>query len=252
LDLEHIPVNKAPRPSSPFVKWLVLGGIALFVASLFIFFSPALGLVKHSFNYLPYYGPKETVLVERDGAMVVDTIYHTVPPFRFIDQAGRPFTDKDAEGKVLVVDFFFTRCTTICPRMKVQLQQLQLKLSDRAFRDVFILSHTVDPEHDTPDVLMAQAQKLQADTSRWKFLTGEKQDLYLQGVDGYFLAAREDVLAEDGFLHSEHFVLVDKDRHIRGYYDGTTAEGMNALAADLKMLLKEEKIKAKEAAAAQR
>lgn len=230
------------------VKWAVLGGIALFVASLFIFFSPALGLVKHSFTYLPYYGPKETVLVERDGRQVVDTLYHVVPPFSFVDQSGKVFTDQDAEGKVLVVDFFFTRCTTICPRMKVQLQQLQLKLTDKAFRDVLILSHTVDPEHDTPDVLLAHAMKLQADTSRWKFLTGEKYDLYLQGADGYFLAAREDVLAPDGFLHSEQFVLVDKDRHIRGYYDGTTAEGMNALAADLKMLLKEEKIKAKETA----
>ncbi len=240
-------MSPAHRPSSPLVKWLVLGGIALFVAGLFVFFSPALGLVKHTFTFLPYYGTKETVLVERDGAMVVDTIYHTVPPFRFIDQSGREFSDKDAEGKSLVVDFFFTRCTTICPRMKVQLQQLQLKLNDKVFRDVLILSHTVDPEHDTPEVLMAHAKKLQADTSRWKFLTGDKHDLYLQGADGYFLAAREDVLAEDGFLHSEQFVLVDKDRHIRGYYDGTTAEGMNALAADLKMLLKEEKIKAKEA-----
>lgn len=229
------------------MKWLVLGGIALFVASLFIFFSPALGLVKHNFTYLPYYGPKEPVLVEREGKPVVDTIYHKVPPFRFTDQGGRPFTDRDTEGKILVVDFFFTRCTTICPRMKVRLQQLQFKLDDKAFSDVLILSHTVDPEYDTPEVLMAHAKQLQADTSRWKFLTGDKQALYTHGADGFFLAAREDVLADDGFLHSEQFVLVDKNKHIRGYYDGTTAEGMNALAADLKMLLKEEKIKAKEA-----
>jgi protein SCO1/2 len=150
------------------------------------------------------------------------------------------------QGKVLVVDFFFTRCTTICPKMSVQMQQLQLKLNDDAYDDVVFLSHTVDPEHDTPEVLNAYARKLQADTARWKFLTGNKADIYLQGSDGYYLAAREDVLAEGGFLHSEKFVLVDKQRHIRGYYDGTTAEGMNALAADLKMLLKEERIKAAE------
>ena len=105
----------------------------------------------------------------------------------------------------------------------------------------------MDPEHDTPQVLDAYARKLQADSARWKFLTGNKADLYLQGADGYYLAAREDVMAPDGFLHSEKFVLVDKDRHIRGYYDGTTMVGMNALAADIKMLLKEEKIKAAEA-----
>jgi len=233
-------------------KIAILGGFAFFVLGLFVFFSPALGLVKHHFNYLPYYGPKETVVVQRDGKAVVDTVYATVPPFSFIDRNGRVFTDKLVEGKILVVDFFFTRCTTICPRMSVQMQQLQLKLDDAAYKDVVFLSHTVDPENDTPEVLDAYARKLQADTTRWKFLTGNKTDIYLQGAEGYYLAAREDVLAPDGFLHSEKFVLVDKERHIRGYYDGTTAEGMNALAADVKMLLKEEKIKAAEKVKAER
>ena len=235
------------EPATRRRKRFILGGFGIFVLGLFVFFSPWLGLVKHRFETLPYYGPKETVVVERDGRSVVDTIYATVPPFSFIDRNGRPFTDKQVEGKVLVVDFFFTRCTTICPRMSVQMQQLQLKLDDAAYDDIVFLSHTVDPEHDTPQVLDAYARKLQADSARWKFLTGNKADLYLQGADGYYLAAREDVMAPDGFLHSEKFVLVDKDRHIRGYYDGTTMVGMNALAADIKMLLKEEKIKAAEA-----
>lgn len=240
-------MDHRPRPAR-WKKIAVLGGIAAFVLGLFVFFSPLLGLVRHKFEFLPYYGPKETVLVERDGVKVVDTIYATVPPFSFIDQAGRPFTDHHVEGKILVVDFFFTRCTTICPRMGVQMQQLQLKLNDGAYDDVVFLSHTVDPEHDTPEVLNAHARELQADTARWKFLTGDKEAIYLHGSEGYYLAAREDVMAPDGFLHSEKFVLVDRDRHIRGYYDGTTSEGMNALAADLKMLLKEERIEAAEAA----
>lgn len=240
------------RVSPRWKKVAVLGGIGAFVLGLFVFFSPLVGLVKHKYNYLPYFGPKETVVVERDGRQVVDTIYAKVPPFSFIDRNGRVFTDKLVEGKILVVDFFFTRCTTICPRMSVQMQQLQLKLNDAAYEDVVFLSHTVDPEYDTPEVLDAYARRLQADTTRWKFLTGNKADIYLQGAEGYYLAAREDVLAPDGFLHSEKFVLVDKDRHIRGYYDGTTAEGMNAIAADLKMLLKEEKVKRAEKIAAER
>lgn len=240
------------RVSPRWKKVAVLGGIGAFVLGLFVFFSPLVGLVKHRYNYLPYFGPKETVVVERDGRQVVDTIYAKVPPFSFIDRNGRVFTDKFVEGKILVVDFFFTRCTTICPRMSVQMQQLQLKLNDPAYADVVFLSHTVDPEYDTPEVLDAYARKLQADTARWKFLTGNKADIYLQGAEGYYLAAREDVMAPDGFLHSEKFVLVDKDRHIRGYYDGTTAEGMNAIAADLKMLLKEEKVKRAERVAAER
>ncbi len=240
------------RPSSRRTKVAVLGGIAAFVLGLFIFFSPLLGLVKHSFNYLPYYGEKEVIAVERNGRMVVDTLYAELPPFSLIDRNGRAFTDRDVEGKIIVADFFFTRCTTICPRMKVQMQQLQLKLNDPAYEDIVFLSHTVDPEYDTPEVLNAQARKLQADTARWKFLTGPKEDIYRLAVEGYLVPAQEDVMDPDGFLHSEMFVLVDKDRHLRGYYDGTTAEGMNAIAADIKMLLKEEKIKNAERIRAQR
>lgn len=234
-------------PSSKRTKRLVLGGIAAFVLSLFVFFSPMLGLVKHTFNYLPYYGPKEPMLVQRDGKNVVDTIYAVIPPFSFIDRYGKPFTDKDVEGKIIIADFFFTRCTTICPRMSINMQQLQLKLNDSAFDDVVFLSHTVDPENDTPAVLDEYAKRLQADPKRWKFLTGNALDIYRIGNTGYLLSALEDSTSAEQFVHDGRFVLVDRQKHIRGYYDGTEAEGVNALAADLKMLLKEERIKAKEA-----
>ena len=239
-------------PSARRKKFAILGGIGLFVLSLFVFFSPMLGLVKHTFNYLPYYGPKEPVVVERNGEQVVDTIYAEIPPFELIDRYGRPFTDKQVEGKIIVADFFFTRCTTICPKMGIQMQQLQLKLNDEAYKDVVFLSHTVDPENDTPEVLNAYARKLQADTARWKFLTGEATDIYRLGNTGYLLSAMEGSASAEQFLHDSRFVLVDKQRHIRGFYEGTTAEGMNALAADLKMLLKEERIKAAEAERARR
>jgi len=234
-------------PSSKRTKFIVLGGIAAFVLSLFVFFSPKLGLVDHKFNYLSYYGPKEPMLVQRDGKMVVDTIYAEIPPFNFIDRYGKPFSNKDVEGKIIVADFFFTRCTTICPRMSINMQQLQLKLNDEAYGDVVFLSHTVDPENDTPEVLDAYAKKLEADPVRWKFLTGNALDIYRMGNTGYLLSALADSTSAEQFVHDGRFVLVDKQRHIRGYYDGTTATGMNALAADLKMLLKEERIKAKEA-----
>jgi protein SCO1/2 len=236
----HVPVSKR-------TKYLVFGGIAAFILSLFVFFSPMLGLVEHKFTFLPYYGQKEPVLVERDGKMVVDTIYAEIPPFSFTDRYGRPFTEKNVEGKIIVADFFFTRCTTICPKMSIQMQQLQLKLDDEAFKDVVFLSHTVDPENDTPEVLDNYARKLQADTARWKFLTGHAPDIYRMGNTGYLLSALEDSTAAEDFVHDSRFVLVDKDRHIRGYYEGTTAAGMNALAADLKMLMKEERIKARDA-----
>jgi len=240
------------QPAARWKKRAVLGGIALFVLSLFLFFSPMLGLVKHNFVYLPYLGDKEIVAVERDGKMVVDTIYYQVPPFSFTDQFGRTITDADVADKIRVVDFFFTRCTTICPRMSVQMQQLQIKLNDPAFEDVVFLSHTVDPEHDTPEVLAAYARKLEADTARWKFLTGDAPDIYRMGNTGYLMSALEDSASAERFVHDSRFVLVDKKGHIRGFYEGTEAEGMNALAADLKMLMKEEKILASEKEKARR
>ncbi|HRD52252.1 MAG TPA: SCO family protein [Flavobacteriales bacterium] len=228
-------------------KFLVLGGIAAFVLGLFVFFSPWLGMAKHEFNFLPYYGPKEVVAYEREGQMVIDTIYHELPSFSLTDQYGRPYTERDAKGKIIVADFFFTRCGTICPKMSVQMQQMQLKLNDSAFKDVVFLSHTVDPEHDTPEVLLDYARKLEADSARWLFLTGGKDAIYLLGSEGYHVAAREEVMEPGGFLHSELFVLVDKNRRIRGYYDGTTMKGMMDCANDVKMLLKEEKVKRAEA-----
>lgn len=222
------------RPVSRPVKYGLLVLLLGVLPATFLVF----GLGKHEFRYLPYYGPREA---NAPG----DTTYFKVPPFSFVDMNGRPFTEADTKGRITVVDFFFTRCGTICPKMSGQMQQLQLKLDDPAYDDVMFLSHTVDPEHDTPEVLKAHARMLQADSARWKFLTGAKADIYLQGAEGYFLATREDVMAPGGFLHSNMFVLVDKDRHIRGFYDGTSTEEVNELLSDLKMLLKEEKVKAK-------
>ena len=221
------------KPAKYILLLLLLG-----VPTAFFF---ALNTGEHKFNFLPYQGPREA---NAPG----DTTYFTVPPFAFLDEDSLPFTQADTDGKIVVVDFFFTRCTSICPRMGLQMQQLQLRLDEPAYDDILFLSHTVDPEHDTPSVLKAYAKDLHADPKRWKFLTGAKADIYLQGAEGYFLAAREDVMAPDGFLHSEKFVLVDRDKHIRNYYDGTSTEEVNKLLTDIKMLMKEEKIKAKEAA----
>ena len=196
---------------------------------------------KSHYTNLPYIGERE---VNAPG----DTTYFTVPPFNFIDENGQPFTDKDVEGKVLIVDFFFTRCTSICPKMSIQMQQLQLQLDHPQYQDVLFLSHTVDPENDTPEVLKAYSKRLEADPKRWKFLTGHAPDIYRQGNMGYLLSASADSSAAEQFVHSPQFVLVDKRHHIRGMYDGTNTDAMRDLMVDLKMLLQEEKAKAREAA----
>lgn len=202
--------------------------LVIIPGTLFIFNS-----AKHVHRALPYIGQHE---VNAPG----DTTYHTVPPFSFTDQDGNTITDQTVKDKVLIVDFFFTTCKSICPRMSKEMQQLQFRLNGAAFNEVLCLSHTVDPEHDTPEVLKAYARKLKADTSRWKFLTGDAPTIYRQGNMGYLLGASEDTLNPERFVHSPQFVLVDKRRHIRGMYDGTVTREVDSLVTDLKRLLKEE------------
>lgn len=223
-------MSQGPQPASKGKKIAVLLLLLVVIpGAMFLFWGS-----KSHYTYLPYLGERE---VNAPG----DTTYFTVPPFHFIDEDGKPFTDKDIQGKILIVDFFFTRCTSICPRMSVQMQQLQLQLDDPSYSDVLFLSHTVDPEHDTPAVLKAYAKKLEADPARWKFLTGNASDIYRQGNLGYLLSANKDTSAAEQFVHSPQFVLVDKRHHIRGMYDGTDTQAMRELLTDLKMLRQEDK-----------
>ena len=215
-------------------KWAILLFMLVLVPAAMFLFWGSVG----NYSYLPYIG-------EREALAPGDTAYFTVPPFHFTDEDGKPFTDKDVENKVLVVDFFFTRCTSICPKMSVQMQQLQLQLDGHEYDDVLFLSHTVDPEHDTPEVLKAYAKRLEADPKRWKFLTGNAPDIYRQGNLGYLLSASADSSAAENFVHSPQFVLVDKRHHIRGMYDGTSTDAMRDLMTDLNMLLREEHDRAK-------
>ena len=229
-------MSEGPKTAGRGRKIVVLVLMLVLVpAAIFLFWGS-----KGHYTYLPYIGERE---VNAPG----DTTYFTVPPFHFIDEDGKPFTDKDVEGKILVVDFFFTRCTSICPKMSAQMQQLQLQLDDPKYKDVLFLSHTVDPEHDTSEVLKAYAKRLEADPKRWKFLTGNAPDIYRQGNLGYLLSANADSSAAEQFVHSPQFVLVDKRHHIRGMYNGTSTESMHELVADLQMLIIEEAERAKQA-----
>lgn len=232
-------MSASPQPASRRRKFIVLGLLIGIVPVALLFLRTG----RHTFITLPYYGERELIAPG-------DTLYHTVPPFSFLDQDSNLVTDESTKDRILVVDFFFTSCRSICPRMSKEMQQLQFKLSDRAYDDVLFLSHTVDPGHDTPPVLKEYARKLEADTGRWKFLTGDATTIYRQGNLGYLLSALRDSASAEEFVHSPNFVLVDKRKHIRGIYDGTRTSSVDSLATDIKMLIAEEKRRKREAAAA--
>ena len=149
---------------------------------------------------------------------------HTIPSFAFTTIDSLEVSHRDVEGKIKIVDYFFTHCPTICPLLSSQLSRTQSILHKKSVsnEDVIILSHSVDPVRDTPERLSEYAENMNADTSGWKFMTGNKDDLYDQARYGYYLTAMESDTAAGGFFHSDTFVLVDKLDRIRGYYDGTS------------------------------
>jgi protein SCO1/2 len=190
-------------------------------------------------NKLPILGERDWVKKTVDGKEVVDTIYNTIPPFSFVNQEGDTVSEKIVEGKIYVTDFFFTTCPTICPVMKRQMIKVFQQFKGNP--DVMILSHTIDPEHDTPQVLNKFAKDLGIEGTQWQFLTGSKDKIYKIGQESYMSTAKEDKSAEGGYIHSGAFILVDKEKHVRGMYDGTTEEGTQKLIADMRRLLDEYK-----------
>lgn len=184
--------------------------------------------------HLPIYYPEDVKKIVVDGKEKMDTIYHTIPAFKFIDQDGDAVTEKKFDNKIYVADFFFTTCPTICPKMMFNLEKVNVVTQKN--NDLRIISHSVNPLHDSVPVLKEYANLVHADSKKWMLVTGNKKDIYDIGIDGYKLAVNEDPRAPGGFLHSELFVLVDKEKRIRGYYDGTDSSAVNKLINDIKIL----------------
>ncbi len=209
-------------------KLLILVFLLSFPSLLYVFLSVG----KTNFIHLQYYGEKE---IAANGK---DTVYHTIAPFSFVNQDGKIITDKDYEGKIYVADYFFTTCKTICPKMTTELIRVQNKF---AYTNglVQILSHTVDPENDSVNVLKAYSEMVHADTKNWNFVTGDKKALYDMARNSYLLNATEGDGGPDDFVHSELFILVDKEKHIRGIYDGTDIKSVTNLMEDIKVLMAE-------------
>lgn len=204
--------------------------LLLFPALVYLFFSTG----KHGMMHLPVYYPEDVKTTVVDGKEKTDTVYHTIPPFRFINQDGDTVTEKILEDKIYVADFFFTTCPAICPKMMFNLEKVNVVTQKN--QDFFIISHTVNPAHDSVPVLKKYAELVHADSKKWMLVTGNKKDIYDLGIDGYKLAVDEDPRAPGGFLHSELFVLVDKEKRIRGYYDGTDSVHVSKLINDIKTL----------------
>lgn len=185
---------------------------------------------------LPILGHREAITKTVDGQTVVDTLYQQIPPFEFLNQDSVLVSHADFENGVYIANFFFTHCPSICPTMQRNLLQVYQKYAgdDR----VKFLSHSIDFKYDQPSVLKAYSEKLGVTDQRWQFVTGSKEAIY--GIsDDYMVYTKEDDTVPGGYDHSGYFILVDKDRHIRGAYDGTNDQQVALLFEELEILLQE-------------
>jgi protein SCO1 len=162
-------------------------------------------------------------------------VYGTLPAFEFVERSGESVSLESLKGKVWVADFIFTHCAGPCPLISSKMSRLQKAV--RELDDVRLVSFTVDPERDTPEVLREYAQRYQAEPERWLFLTGPKEPLYQLVGEGFHLAVEDGESEAGQVTHSTRFVLVDQQGRIRGYYDGAQPGTADALLPDIRALL---------------
>lgn len=166
---------------------------------------------------------------------------HKIQEFQLIDQNNQTFGSKNLKGKVYVAEYFFTTCGTICPVMNTQMQRVQEKFNSKS--NFHIVSITVDPEHDSSEVLLKYAEAHNSNPKQWHFLTGKKEKLYSLARRSFFLLKPAEVRNQgdvgSDFIHTNYFVLVDQEGQIRGYYDGTSEHEVDVLMEDVAVLLKE-------------
>tara|TARA_R100001230_G_C5622357_1_gene131562 strand:- start:68 stop:730 length:663 start_codon:yes stop_codon:yes gene_type:complete len=209
---------------------------AIVLAVLSVIIIAAIYSVLKPKEVLPVYQPAKV------NAELVDTTlqhvkkYHTIGDFSLTNQNGKTITHNDYKDKIYVADFFFTTCQTICPVMTDHMAEIQEEL--KRDQEVLLLSHTVTPEIDSVAQLKRYALQKGVNDEKWNLVTGDKKEIYDLARKSY-LAAKESPNPYE-LIHTENFVLVDKKKRIRGFYDGTDPEAIEQLLEDIKILKKED------------
>lgn len=196
--------------------------------------------------FLPkYYRVDRVEERTEDGKTVKDTIYHQVADSRFTNQLGEHISlNQDLAGKILVVNFFFVNCPSICPKLTGNMTILQ-KAFKKTDSVVHLLSFTVNPERDTPSVLRAYADRFKVNHDHWWFLTGDKENIYNFARNELGVSVQPSEGGADDFVHTEKIVLIDQQRYIRGYYNGLDTADLKRCADDIVLLTLEKKKKRK-------
>ena len=175
---------------------------------------------------------------EKNGKIVTDTIWHTVKNMSFTNQLGKTVTLNDLKGKIVVIDFFFTRCPAVCPSMAKAMKRLQNSFVNSNDSIVQFISVSIDPEHDSVPQLRKFANRYTSNHDSWWFVTGNKKDIYDFALHE-MKANVADVNIDTAFIHTENFFLLDKNRVVRGWYNGLDTVKQARLVRDIPLLMLE-------------
>ena len=213
------------------ILFLVLALFSVFIIGLFY---TALKPKKS----LPIFNPADVNPELVDSTVQYIRKYHKIPAFSFVNQNGKIITDKTYAGKIYVADFFFTTCGSICPKMTNNMALVQQAYLTES--RVMFLSHTVFPEIDSVAVLKRYAQEKGVNDRKWNLVTGDKKEIYSLARKAYLAVKLGKPSELYDMVHTENFVLVDAQKRVRGFYDGTNKEEIERLIADIQLLLQEE------------
>jgi protein SCO1/2 len=209
-------------------------------SSLFlVFILVSCSAINEKKHVLPFIGNYDIEYKLIDGKEVSDTVYPTIPYFYFLNDDSVIVKSTEMEGKVWVVDFFFTTCPTICPTMTKNMQKLNAATKD-LHDELQFISISINPQHDTPSILKRYREHYKAAASNWQFLTGKEAETHQLGIENFQIFAGRDEESEGGYAHSGAFTLVDKEGYVRGVYLGTDEKQVIQLEKDIRKLLKEE------------
>ena len=184
----------------------------------------------HEAKQLPYLG-------NHTGSENQADEHYRIPVFSLVNQEGEAVTNETLKGKIYIADFIFLQCPTICPKMNLEMKRVYDAYQTQ--ENVVFVSHTIDPKNDSIPVLKAFSETLGVHAPKWHFLHGDEAVMH-QLAQGYFMQAYQENNAPGGYAHSGGFLLIDKQQHIRGVYDGTSTADVDRLIKEIQLLLNEE------------
>ncbi|RYE28727.1 MAG: redoxin domain-containing protein [Sphingobacteriaceae bacterium] len=229
--------------SNKSIKTFVILVLILVVPGFLYYLLQAKG--KNRYRPLPVYGPKQVAKTFKTfhGKKIFDTIYHQIPDFKLYDQDNKLITQKNFKGNIVLVNFFFTNCPALCNQINQNISSLAANFKKNTM--LRFVSITVNPTIDNTTVLKKYASSLKADEKQWKFLTGDTSVIYPLSRNGFLVTAASGGSQPENFVYSEKLMLIDQEKRIRGYYNGTSVNEMTKLNDEIKVLIAEELRKVK-------